>query len=115
MPIVGTVFWGLGEQDRSPLRHHLLSQLDRHVQECNQVGVASRWHREVFRNTGNDLPRRPHGYYWEFRLTNSSEPGTYRMVLGGGGEVFVTWDHYHNFLQVFRVPGVFPIRRPRVF
>lgn len=112
MPVVGTVFWGLGENDRSPLSHLLLRELDKHVQECNQYGVASRWRREVFRNKYQDLPPRPYGHYWEFRLTQSSGPGAYRLVLGGSGEVFVTWDHYDNFLQVFRVPGVFPIRRP---
>lgn len=108
MPVVGTMFWGLGDNARSPFGHPLLQELDKQVQECNQFGVSSRWHREVFKNKYNDLPRRPHGYYYEFRLPAEN----YRFVLGGGGEVYVTWDHYRNFLQVFRVPGVFPIRRP---
>jgi len=108
MPIVGTIFWGLGEKDRSPLGHPLLRDLDKHVQECNQYGVTSRWRREVFRNRKHDLPPRPYGYYYEFRLAAED----YRLVLGGGGEVYVTWDHYDHFLQVFRVPGAFPVRRP---
>ena len=108
MPVVGTLFWGFGKNDRSPFGHPLLQDLGKYVRECNQIGIPPRWQREIFENRDNDLPERPHGYYWEFRLDN----GTYRMVLGNGGEVFVTWDHYRNFLQVFRVPDAFPPRRP---
>ena len=110
MPVVGTMNWGFGKNDRSPFGNPLLRDLDKYVQECNQIGVSSRWRREIFENRNQDLPARPHGYYWEFRLVEPT--GKYRIVLGNSGEVFITWDHYDNFLQVFRVPGVFPIVRP---
>ncbi|HEX4947779.1 MAG TPA: ribonuclease domain-containing protein [Blastocatellia bacterium] len=100
--------WGLSDKARSPFGHPLLQDLEQQVRECNQYGVSSRWRREVFRNKYNDLPPRPFGHYYEFRLAAEN----YRLVLGNDGEVFVTWDHYRNFLQVFRVPGAFPPQRP---
>ncbi len=108
MPVVGTITWGFKENARSPFGHPLLRDLDKQVQECNQYGVSSRWHQEVFRNKYNDLPLRPFGHYYEFRLAAED----YRLVLGNQGEVFVTWDHYNNFLQVLQISGAYPARRP---
>ena len=112
MPIVGTMSWGFGKNGRSPFGNPFLQHLDEYVRQCNRIGVTSQWRREVFDNEKQDLPARPHGYYWEFRVVEPTNK--YRMVLGNGGEVFVTWDHYNNFYQVFRVPGVYPIIRPPI-
>ena len=112
MPIVGIMNWGLADNARSPLSHPLLRNLEQQVRECNQINVHRRWRRKVYENRSNDLPPRKIGHYLEFTLTDKVEPGTYRLILGNSGEVFVTWDHYDNFLQILRVPGAFPPFRP---
>ena len=56
----------------------------------------------VFRNDEMLLPDRPHGYYREFTVETSGEDdrGERRLVVGRGGEVFYTEDHYESFVPI---------------
>ena len=56
----------------------------------------------VFGNRQGRLPTQPHGHYQEFVVpTNGvSGPGAQRLVIGKGGEIFYSPDHYTTFLPV---------------
>lgn len=56
----------------------------------------------VFRNAENKLPPRKRGYYREYvvRTPGLSGPGPQRLVVGEGGEVYYTHDHYETFIRV---------------
>jgi ribonuclease T1 len=58
----------------------------------------------VFSNTERILPARPPGYYREYTVPTPGSPdrGTRRLVVGTGGDVFYTGDHYATFRQVLR-------------
>jgi ribonuclease T1 len=56
----------------------------------------------VFENRERRLPVRPSGYYREFIQPTPGDngPGAQRVVLGAGGEVFYTSDHYRTFRRI---------------
>src|SRR2546426_11049380 len=56
----------------------------------------------IFQNREKKLPKHPDGYYREFVIPTSGVkfPGPQRLVIGKGGEVFYTGDHYHSFHRV---------------
>ena len=56
----------------------------------------------IFRNNGLDLPQKPAGYYTEYvRPTPGiSGPGPQRIVVGKGGEMYYTADHYETFIPI---------------
>ena len=58
----------------------------------------------IFSNTERVLPLRPPGYYREYTVPTPGSPdrGTRRLVVGTGGDVFYTDDHYATFRQVLR-------------
>jgi len=58
----------------------------------------------VFSNAERILPDRPPGYYREYTVPTPGSPdrGTRRLVVGTGGDVFYTDDHYATFRQVLR-------------
>lgn len=58
----------------------------------------------VFSNIERVLPARPPGYYREYTVPTpgSADRGTRRLVVGTGGDVFYTDDHYATFRQVLR-------------
>jgi hypothetical protein len=58
----------------------------------------------VFENLNGDLPTRAYGYYKEFYLGPFPESGSARVVLGQDGEVYVTGNHYRDFVQVLQLP-----------
>jgi hypothetical protein len=62
----------------------------------------------IYENTTGDLPDRPYGYYREYDVqapVEGEDRGTYRLVLGGGGDVYITGDHYGDFRQVVNLPS----------
>lgn len=56
----------------------------------------------VFSNRERRLPQRPPGYYREYVHPTAGipGPGPQRVVIGSGGEVYYTPDHYQSFQQV---------------
>ncbi|MGZ5336509.1 MAG: ribonuclease domain-containing protein [Solirubrobacterales bacterium] len=56
----------------------------------------------VFRNAEGLLPERPRGYYREYTVPTpgSTDRGARRLVIGEGGEVYYTSDHYRSFTQI---------------
>jgi ribonuclease T1 len=58
----------------------------------------------TFRNQENLLPRQATGYYREYTVVTpgSRDRGTRRLIVGRGGDVYYTADHYESFRQVLR-------------
>lgn len=56
----------------------------------------------VFKNNGGDLPVQPAGYYKEYVHPSPgiSGPGPQRIVVGKGGEMYYTSDHYKTFILI---------------
>lgn len=56
----------------------------------------------VFQNRERLLPNRPRGYYSEYTVPTPGEDdrGARRLVVGRGGEVYYTADHYDSFVRV---------------
>jgi filamentous hemagglutinin len=56
----------------------------------------------VFGNREGLLPERRGGYYREYviRTPGIDHAGPQRLVLGAGGEVYYTADHYASFRQI---------------
>jgi ribonuclease T1 len=58
----------------------------------------------VFSNNERLLPARARGYYHEYTVPTpgSRDRGARRLIVGGGGDVYYTDDHYASFRQVLR-------------
>ncbi len=56
----------------------------------------------VFQNREGILPDRERGYYREYTVVTSGEDdrGARRIVVGAGGEMFYTDDHYGSFREI---------------
>jgi ribonuclease T1 len=56
----------------------------------------------VFENRERRLPAKPSGYYHEFVAPTPGDngPGAQRVILGAGGEVFYSSDHYRTFRRI---------------
>lgn len=56
----------------------------------------------VYKNISGALPRRPYGYYKEYVAPTPGfkGPGPQRLVIGGGGEIYYTPDHYETFFEI---------------
>ena len=53
----------------------------------------------IFRNREGRLPDQPYRYYQEYTVDDPSAPdrGERRLVVGRGGEIYYTDDHYITF------------------
>lgn len=105
MPIMGRILWGLNDGATNPFGDEKLRHLDRLVRDFRAGRLPLFWRSKVFENRWGDLPPRREDYYQEYYIGEPSLTNQMRVVLGAGGEVFVTWNHYRDFLQVFRLPG----------
>jgi RHS repeat-associated protein len=56
----------------------------------------------IFKNREGRLPPQPPGYYKEYVVPTPgvSGPGKRRVVMGAGGEVYYSPNHYDSFIQV---------------
>jgi ribonuclease T1 len=56
----------------------------------------------VFANRERELPPEPAGYYREYTVETpgASDRGARRLVVGRGGEVFYSNDHYRSFVAL---------------
>src|SRR5262245_45145304 len=100
-----TIKWGVNSDSRNPLGDPRLSNLYFLVSEFRLGRLPLGWQgNRIFDNRWGELPSRHHGYYREFYLGNSAESGSLRLVLGNGSEVYLTGNHYHEFIQVLHLP-----------
>jgi hypothetical protein len=100
-----TIKWTVKTDNRNPLGDPRLNNLFWLVRDfrCGRLPIGWRGNK-VFENRNGDLPIRPHGYYTEFYIGISAESGSLRVVLGKGSEVYVTGNHYDDFIQVLHLP-----------
>lgn len=98
MPLRDRITWGAG----NPLRDPRLANLPALVRDFKKGKSA--WPIKVFKNRWVDLPFKPPGYYQEYYLGPKEVAGLLRIVLGKGGEVYITGDHYHDFRQIVGMP-----------
>ncbi len=56
----------------------------------------------IFKNREGHLPAKPEGYYREYVYStpNVPGPGPQRIIIGNGGEMFFTPDHYRTFVPL---------------
>jgi len=56
----------------------------------------------VFGNREHRLPRKPRAYYREYTVTTpgARDRGARRIVVGRGGELYYTDDHYRRFRRI---------------
>ncbi len=56
----------------------------------------------VFANRERELPPEPSGYYREYTVETpgAADRGARRLVVGRGGEVFYSHDHYRSFVAL---------------
>ena len=56
----------------------------------------------IFSNREGLLPRHDRGYYREYvvRTSGINHAGPQRLILGEGGEIFYTPDHYESFVRL---------------
>ncbi len=103
MPIRDRIVWG----SRNPFSDPRLKNLDQYVREIRRFrrlprGVTGG---SIFENREGDLPPKQRGYYKEYDVEISSgNRGKLRIVLGDGGEVYITGNHYRDFRQIINIP-----------
>ena len=106
MPIRDRIVWG----KRNPFSDPRLRKLDVLVKSFRKgvlpKGITGG---SIFRNSFGDLPRKPYGYYREYDCVpptrkGSGGRGLLRIVLGKGGEVYITGNHYRDFRQIIDMP-----------
>ncbi len=105
MPIRDRIIWG----PRNPFADSRLLGLDEFVKAirrgCLPANVTGG---SIFANFQCDLPVKPHGYYREYDVepkVKAKDRGKLRLVLGAGGEVYITGNHYRDFRQILQMPS----------
>jgi guanyl-specific ribonuclease Sa len=105
MPIRDRILWGRA----NPMSDPRLAGLDQFVRDARRGRLPrSVPGGRVFANIAGDLPARPLGYYTEYDVEPNApgrDRGKLRVVLGRGGEVFVTGNHYRDFRQILNLPS----------
>jgi guanyl-specific ribonuclease Sa len=104
MPLRDRVTWG----EHNPFSDPRLTNLDvlvREIRRFRRLPMNVQGGR-VFENQRGDLPLKTAGYYHEYDLVAPTPGGRgkLRMVLGNGGEVYITGNHYDDFRQVINLP-----------
>jgi filamentous hemagglutinin len=104
MPIRDRILWG----GRNPLSDPRYADLDQYVSEIRRGKLRPNVKGgSIFANKGNDLLIKPYGYYTEYDVEPTApgkDRGRYRIVLGRGGEVYITGNHYRDFRQIINMP-----------
>lgn len=101
MAIRSPITWGAA----NPFDDPRLAQLPVLVRDFRAGRLPKDWRgNKVFENRWQDLPLKPHGYYREYYVGSSPESGSLRIVLGNGGEVYVSGNHHRDWRQVVGMP-----------
>ena len=104
MPIRDRIVWGAGNPFSDP-RLRNLDQLVRDIRRFGRLppGVTGG---RVFANRDGDLPLKPADYYREYDVDvpGAGGRGKLRLVLGRGGEVYITGNHSRDFRQIVEMP-----------
>lgn len=105
MPIRDRIIWG----SQNPFSDPRLGELDKYVREIRQGRLPPHvTGGRVFGNYLLDLPPKGNAYYREYDVEPTvagTDRGKLRIVLGEGGEVFITGNHYRDFRQIINMPS----------
>lgn len=105
MPIRDRITWG----EANPFSDPRLERLDHYVRGIRQGQLPPNvTGGRIFGNDFRDLPVKAHGYYREYDVTRKEKGknrGKLRIVLGNGGEVYITGNHYRDFRQIINMPA----------
>jgi guanyl-specific ribonuclease Sa len=104
MPIRDRIIWGSG----NPFSDPRLIGLDEYVKSLRKgLLLPNIRGGGIFANALLDLPVKRHGYYREYDVeptVKGKDRGLLRLVLGNGGEVYITGNHYRDFRQIINMP-----------
>ena len=100
MPVRDRITWGR----ENPFRDPRLANLPALVRDFRAGRQPHRWRGHKWENRWLDLPPKPPGYYREFYVGTPADAGELRIVLGQGGEVYVTGNHHRDWRQVIGLP-----------
>jgi hypothetical protein len=104
MPVRSRITWGAD----NPFSDARLFNLPSLVADFRDGRLSHGWRgNRVWENRWNDLPFKPDGYYREFYAGTPEESGDLRIVLGQGGEVYVSGNHHQDWRQVVGMPICF--------
>jgi len=102
MPIRDRVLWGAA----NPFSDPRLLNFPELVRGFRAGRLPFGWKgNKLFENRWGDLPPRPPGYYKEFYVGTSAESGDLRIVLGNGGDVYISGNHHTDWRQVIGLPS----------
>jgi len=103
MAIRDRISWG----GNNPFSDPRLANLPFLVREMRAGRLPYIWRgNKVWENRWHDLPLKPPGYYREFYVGDSEQSGDLRIVLGQGGEVYISGNHHGDWRQVIGMPIV---------
>lgn len=101
MPVRDRIMWGAG----NPFSDPRLVNLPELVRNFRVGRLPLGWRgNKVWENRWLDLPVKPPGYYREFYMGTSEESGDLRIVLGQGGDIYVSGNHHRDWRQVLGLP-----------
>lgn len=101
MAVRQRIIWG----PMNPFRDPRLRNLPELVRGFRRGVLPHGWKgNKVWMNLKGDLPLKPQGFYREYYLGTSAESGALRVVLGNGGEVYVSGNHHDDWRQVLEMP-----------
>ena len=102
MPVRDRIVWG----QRNPFSDPRLVNLAELVRGFRSGRLPPFWKgNKLWENRWQDLPLKPVDYYHEFYMGTSPESGNLRIVLGDGGEVYVSGNHHRDWRQVVEMPS----------
>jgi ribonuclease T1 len=103
MPIRDRIIWGL----RNPFADPRLVGLDQYVKAIRQgrrpPNVTGG---KIFENVDLELPVKPRDHYREYDVeptVKGKDRGKLRLVLGRGGEIYISGNHYRDFRQIINM------------
>ena len=104
MAIRDRVIWGEHNPFSDP-RLVNLAELVREIRRYSRLPPGIKGG-QVFANHDGTLPMKIHGHYHEYDVVAPAVDGRgkLRIVLGQGGEVYITGNHYEDFRQIINMP-----------
>lgn len=101
MPVRDRITWG----KNNPFHDRRLVDLLALVCDFRAGKLPTGWKgNKVWENRWLDLPLKPEDYYREFYVGTSAASGELRVVLGEGGEVYISGNHHRDWRQLVGMP-----------